>query len=385
MAGQEKDAPGRCEALPQDRDGKVQARSRDEAPHPHEEEREPAAGAEEGRRSCRRPTRRTSARCSRTPEPKPLKEIRPCLASSVDPRGRIAAFACSSSRRATTEPSTTASASPSCRSSARSPTRPGTASRRSANSADCGSSASTPPPATHDLSYSKLMAGLKKAGSDVNRKVLAEIAVEDPKGFASLVASAKSALGLPAAAASAPRTPKPRRRVADLLASVEEKRRVFFEELKTARGEGRDERPPPGGRARAARRWLGQKQGIVTDLLEAAPDGPEGTEGRGRRRRQLAQEGRRGRALFTRRIFGSLRTATEAESPRRRRDASPARAARRAAAPADGRAGGGSKRRSSRSATRWRTGPRSSPTGSTSSRSTSRPTIRRATRSTRSS
>jgi large subunit ribosomal protein L20 len=46
------------------------------------------------------------------------------------------------------------------------------------------------------------MAGLKKAGSDVNRKVLAEIAVEDPKGFASLVASAKSALGLPAAASA---------------------------------------------------------------------------------------------------------------------------------------------------------------------------------------
>ncbi len=47
----------------------------------------------------------------------------------------------------------------------------------------------------HDMSYSKLMAGLKKAGSDVNRKVLAEIAMQDPKGFASLVASAKSALG----------------------------------------------------------------------------------------------------------------------------------------------------------------------------------------------
>ena len=55
----------------------------------------------------------------------------------------------------------------------------------------------------HDISYSKLMAGLKKAGSDVNRKMLAEIAVEDPKGFASLVASAKSALGAPAPAASA--------------------------------------------------------------------------------------------------------------------------------------------------------------------------------------
>jgi large subunit ribosomal protein L20 len=52
----------------------------------------------------------------------------------------------------------------------------------------------------HDMSYSKLMDGLKKAGSDVNRKMLAEIAVVDPKGFASLVASAKSALAAPPAA-----------------------------------------------------------------------------------------------------------------------------------------------------------------------------------------
>ncbi len=54
----------------------------------------------------------------------------------------------------------------------------------------------------HDISYSKLMAGLKKAGSDVNRKMLAEIAVVDPKGFASLVASAKSALGTAAPASA---------------------------------------------------------------------------------------------------------------------------------------------------------------------------------------
>jgi large subunit ribosomal protein L20 len=46
----------------------------------------------------------------------------------------------------------------------------------------------------NDISYSKLVDGLKKAGSDVNRKILAEIAVNDPKGFASLVVSAKSAL-----------------------------------------------------------------------------------------------------------------------------------------------------------------------------------------------
>ena len=52
----------------------------------------------------------------------------------------------------------------------------------------------------NDISYSKLMDGLKKAGSDVNRKMLAEIAVADPKGFASLVASAKSALAASPAA-----------------------------------------------------------------------------------------------------------------------------------------------------------------------------------------
>ena len=46
----------------------------------------------------------------------------------------------------------------------------------------------------NDISYSQLVAGLKKAGSDVNRKVLAEIAYQDPKGFTALVSSAKSAL-----------------------------------------------------------------------------------------------------------------------------------------------------------------------------------------------
>jgi large subunit ribosomal protein L20 len=53
----------------------------------------------------------------------------------------------------------------------------------------------------HDMSYSMLMSGLKKAGSDINRKMLAEIAMLDPKGFAGLVASAKSALGATASRA----------------------------------------------------------------------------------------------------------------------------------------------------------------------------------------
>jgi len=44
----------------------------------------------------------------------------------------------------------------------------------------------------HDLSYSRLMYGLKQAGVEMDRKILAQIAVEDPKVFGELVALAKS-------------------------------------------------------------------------------------------------------------------------------------------------------------------------------------------------
>lgn len=44
------------------------------------------------------------------------------------------------------------------------------------------------------ISYSKFMFGLKKAGIDLNRKVLAEIAVSDAKGFTALTEKAKTAL-----------------------------------------------------------------------------------------------------------------------------------------------------------------------------------------------
>lgn len=46
----------------------------------------------------------------------------------------------------------------------------------------------------HGLSYSKFMGGLKKAGVDLNRKVLADIAANDAAGFEALVSKAKSAL-----------------------------------------------------------------------------------------------------------------------------------------------------------------------------------------------
>ena len=44
----------------------------------------------------------------------------------------------------------------------------------------------------NDISYSRFIDGLKKAGVEVDRKILAQIAVDDPKTFGELVAKAKS-------------------------------------------------------------------------------------------------------------------------------------------------------------------------------------------------
>ena len=44
------------------------------------------------------------------------------------------------------------------------------------------------------LSYSKFMHGLKTAGINLNRKILAELAVSDANAFAELAAKAKAAL-----------------------------------------------------------------------------------------------------------------------------------------------------------------------------------------------
>ena len=45
------------------------------------------------------------------------------------------------------------------------------------------------------LSYSQFIFGLKKAGIEIDRKVLADIAVADAAGFRSLAESARTALG----------------------------------------------------------------------------------------------------------------------------------------------------------------------------------------------
>ncbi len=46
----------------------------------------------------------------------------------------------------------------------------------------------------NDISYSKFINGLSKAGVEINRKMLSEIAIDDPKTFTSLVDTAKKAL-----------------------------------------------------------------------------------------------------------------------------------------------------------------------------------------------
>ena len=46
----------------------------------------------------------------------------------------------------------------------------------------------------HDLSYSRLINGLSLAGIDVDRKVLADLAVSEPEAFGAVVEQAKNAL-----------------------------------------------------------------------------------------------------------------------------------------------------------------------------------------------
>ena len=46
----------------------------------------------------------------------------------------------------------------------------------------------------HDMTYSRFISGLIKAGVELDRKVLADIALKQPEAFAKLVETAKAAL-----------------------------------------------------------------------------------------------------------------------------------------------------------------------------------------------
>ena len=47
---------------------------------------------------------------------------------------------------------------------------------------------------THNMTYSRFISGLIKAGVELDRKVLADIALKQPEAFAKLVETAKAAL-----------------------------------------------------------------------------------------------------------------------------------------------------------------------------------------------
>ena len=46
----------------------------------------------------------------------------------------------------------------------------------------------------HGLSYSRLVNGLKRAGVEIDRKVLADLAVHEPESFAAIAEQAKASL-----------------------------------------------------------------------------------------------------------------------------------------------------------------------------------------------
>ena len=72
---------------------------------------------------------------------------------------------------------------------------------RSAPSARCGSSASMPRRAPDGLTYGRMIDGLKKAGIELDRKVLADMAVHEPETFKGLV---EAAVGCSAGLSPAP-------------------------------------------------------------------------------------------------------------------------------------------------------------------------------------
>lgn len=47
----------------------------------------------------------------------------------------------------------------------------------------------------HEMNYSSFMNGLKKAGIEVDRKILSDLAIHDPQAFGALAEQARAALG----------------------------------------------------------------------------------------------------------------------------------------------------------------------------------------------
>ena len=73
----------------------------------------------------------------------------------------------------------------------------------------------------NEISYSKFISGLNKAGIEINRKMLSEIAIDDAKAFTNLVNVAKDALA-GKIVKQAPKAAKTETKVAEKKAEVKE-------------------------------------------------------------------------------------------------------------------------------------------------------------------
>lgn len=82
------------------------------------------------------------------------------------------------------------------------------------------------------LSYSRFIDGLNKAGVEVNRKMLADIAVNDPKGFEGLVEIAKKGLAGEVVKPAAPVKKAPAKKVEVAKEVIEEVKEEIKEEVK---------------------------------------------------------------------------------------------------------------------------------------------------------
>ena len=159
----------------------------------------------DGRRRRRtRPTPRRSSACwasADRPEHDETGDERHGTGQARRRPPRSATRRSSSRPRATTATRAVRSGPPTSRSCTAGSTRSATAGPARASSAGCGSSGSTPRCRQNDMSYSRFIAGLNAAGIEVDRKILADLAVTDPAAFGALVDAGQ---GAPLASSRAP-------------------------------------------------------------------------------------------------------------------------------------------------------------------------------------
>ena len=232
----------------------------------------------------------------------------------------------------------------------------------------------------HDMSYSVFMNGLKKAGVEIDRKILADLAVKDADAFAALAEKAKlGADGCVTATAG----PADGRRLANAVRSSISRLRVptlTLEEFTQAC------EAPRRGRSGADRR--SDRPRRVGRLAQRARGPHQRPAHRHHERARLAAEGRPARRGAARERHQGRDRGTARAAPRgtrRRRQGRRARRSHDARARALARLGASGLARDRRdqrdlsasSASRLRSGPRPRRSGTTSSRSTSPRTIPR--------